>query len=186
MAESLFRIEYAFDKGQVFRKKVVSMRKDLRDLRWAWGFVGMAVVEYHRRIFDSEGATSLVSGGPWKPLAELTVLARLRGEKVSNVPNHDYLGGMGEGPEGRILHWSHRLREAMVGNAGTGDSVRVSNRLAFTYGVKGIPYAPLHQDGGVNQWNKNVPPRPFLDPVGGAAVAIGVFDLALQARWGRL
>lgn len=178
----IITLKFEFDPKRAFRKRVRSWVKDLKDLRWAWPVVEAAIVEWHRRVFDSEGSHSLSSGGPWKPLAEMTIMSRLREEQVSSISNFDYLSNNGEGPEGRILHWSHRLRNAMTSEKGTGDSFRVYRRKSLTYGVKDIGYAPLHQKGGTNRWGKVVPARPFLDHVGGPAVGVAILERALEAR----
>lgn len=180
-AAAFLRFRFVFDKGKVFRKRVRRWEGYIRDLRWAWPICEEAVVEFHRRIFDSEGATSLVSGGPWTPLHEMTVMARLRGEQVSETPPYDYLGGSGEGPEGRVLHWSHRLRDAVADPKATADSVRIGTATSFEFGAT-VEYGQIHQVGGTNQWGKSVAPRPWLDYVGGPTVAVGILELALQAK----
>ncbi len=184
MATALVKFKFTFDKGKVFRNRIKGWRNDLKDLRWAWPVVELAVVEWHRRIFDSEGATSLVSGGAWKPLSEVTIMSRLRQEKVSPVPEYDYLAASPEGPEGRVLHWAHRLRNAVAADKRTGDSVRVATRKSFEFGGA-TEYGDLHQRGGTNRWGKTVAARPWLDFEGGPAVAIGMLDMALQARWSK-
>lgn len=176
----LLRLTYDFRAVKTFARRVSSWKKDIQDLRWAWPVVGLAVAEYHRRVFASEGAVSLV-GGVWAPLAELTVASRLRREQVSSIDPYDYLAPSAEGPEGKILHWSYRLRDSVTGEKPTVDSVRRGTRTSFTFGSN-VPYGRLHQEGGTNAFGKAVPARPWLDYVGGPAVAVGILERALQIR----
>lgn len=166
-----------------FRAKVRSWKGLMRDLSWAWPLVGEAIAEYHKRVFDSEGRDNLSSGGaPWIPLAEPTIKARLQMARVSDHDPFDYMISSEEGPESRILHWSHRLRDSVIkAPFGTFDSVRIGTKKSFEFGTE-TPYAWENQHGAVVFGGRVLPPRPFLDHLGGAAVGIGVLELSLQAR----
>lgn len=180
---AVIRFRLKVDQIRKFRTKVRSWKGLLQDLSWAWPIVGEAISEYHKAVFDSEGRENLSTGGtPWMPLAEPTIRARLYHERVSQHDPFDYAIGSDEGPESRILHWSHRLRDSLVRTPfGTFDSVRIGTKTSFEFGTE-TPYAKENMDGATVFGNRILPARPFLDHVGGSAVGIGVLELALQAR----
>lgn len=175
-------LRFRFDKARAFRRVCEKWKRDLKDLRWAWPVIGEALAVYHTKVFDTEGAQNLSGGGKWAPLAERTIQMRIYGARVSKVPNYDYEASSTEGPAERVLHWSHRLRDAMTSKQGTGDSLRRGTARSFEYGVQGIAYAPKHQSGGTSEQGYSIPARPFLDIAGGPFLAINLLGIALQAR----
>lgn len=168
-------IRFTFKKERswrYFRDSLRDLKTRLRDLRWAWPEAIRAVESHHLAIFDSEGADNEAGSGPWAPLSELTVRARLLGWGISKIPPMDYMPDSEEGPEGRILHWSHRLRSAMGHGGGLfmGDAVRVMTKRGMEYGTR-TPYAKdLHTGHSKRGWR--LPVRPILDTEAGPEIAI--------------
>lgn len=177
----MLKLRFRTDEIRGFRRKVYSWRKLIKDLRWVWPVVGEALADHHAAVFDSQGADNLAFRARWPALAELTVLARERREQVSKIPPLDYMAPSEEGPAERVLHWSLRLRNSLASRSGTGDTVFKGTGRSLEWGTS-TPYGPDHQYGGINRWGKMIPARPFLDYVGGPAIAIGVIEIALFAR----
>lgn len=178
MSTSLLKLRVQVDPQNEFRARVKSWKVRMRNLNWAWATVGEAIAAYHTRVFDAAGALNLTYGGePWRPLHELTVIARLQHAKVSGRAPYDYLPSSSEGPEGRILHWTHLLRDSMCAPKGNEASVRSGTSKSFTYGTE-APGAINHVGTVLN--GRPVPARRFLDPLGGAFVAVDVLEMLFQ------
>lgn len=183
MLRPFVRFRFTVDKGSAYRKVLQGYVKNLRDLSWAWLGVGEGIAAWHARVFDSEGAANIEGGEqPWAPLAELTVQARLQHARVSRTPPNDYIAPSGEGPESRILHWSSRLRTAATAAGEGANRVRRGSRTSYEWGVEGVRHWVLLHAGGTNEMGKPLPARPFIDPQGGAAVAVGALEIMLRNR----
>lgn len=168
----MIRFRVKWDAATDPRGTIRSWKKKLRDLRWAWPEAFRAVEAHHLEVFNTEGADNAAGTGPWKPLHEITIRARLYGWIVSKVPPRDYAPDSGEGPESRILHWSHRLRSSMGTSGGLfmGDAIRRFNTKSMEYGTR-TPYAADHQYGRRSAGGI-IPPRPFLDDETGPEIVV--------------
>jgi len=183
LSRPFIKFRFTVDKGRAFRSILKGWAKDLKDLSWAWLRVGEGIAAWHARVFDTEGAANIQAGEqPWAPLAELTVQARLQHAKVSRVAPFDYLAPSGEGPEGRVLHWSSKLRTAATAVSEGPNRVRRGTKTSYEWGVEGMRHWALLHSGGVTEKGKPLPARPFIDASGGAAVAIGALEIMLRNR----
>lgn len=156
---------FQFDPGQSYRKEVTRYAKALRDLRWMWPGVGKSIQAHHAKVFDSEGK-GMDRFGSWTPLSPATAKFRFFGLRVPGSHAGSYATASQEGPDGRILHWTHRLRNSMTKDKAEG-AVRAFHKGHMVFGTS-LPYADTHQRGGEEPIGpggrmKEIPARPFMD-----------------------
>lgn len=125
--------EWKFDTKREFRNKVQRWQRGLLDLRWFWRRCVGPVADAHAAMFDAEGPG-------WIPLAPMTVRLRQSRQRYYSRPSS-------EGPNARILHWTHGLRNSLASRArnGTRLSVRLLGTDSMTWGTSHPAAEELHR-----------------------------------------
>jgi hypothetical protein len=159
-------LRYRFDPGRQFRKQVERWRAGLKDLRWAWPYVSGAVERHHAGVFDSEGRFD----GGWINLSMATAKARFFGWPILGSVTGAYGTSSVEGEEGRILHWTHRLRNSLS-QPKHPDAIRQFFTQKMVFGTK-APHAQRLHAGGNTNVGTSIPPRPIIDPEGTQSVVV--------------
>ena len=177
-------LKFTFDRGRQFRKEVGDWKKHIGDLRWAWPVVSKAVEKVQARNFDMEGAQSDMGG--WVPLAAITAKARFFGWDIRGSHTGAYGSPSTEEAEGRILHWTHHLRDSLTKRKGTTDAVRDYRRRSMVFGTAAPHAQPLHTGtpenlGGI----RSMPPRPILAVVASTPRITQAMQYALDGYFGR-
>lgn len=146
----------------------------LKDLRWAWPGVSHALEKHHARVFDSEGR---INDGGWILLSAATIKARFFGWNILGSVTGAYESRSGEGEDGRVLHWTYRLRNSLADQ--TPDSIRQMLTTKMIWGTK-APHAAILHGGGQSNVGP-LPPRPIIDPKGSQSVVVD--KMQSQVDW---
>lgn len=163
----MFRLRVDPDKA--FRSKVLGRWKSsMRDLRWMWPTVEIETAKVHRDMFDEEGPG-------WRPLSLHTVNMRATAQRY-------YAKASTEGPNRRILHWTHALRDSLSTRFGNALSVRFAGRRMFTWGTRHHAAHDLHHGSPGNPY---IPARPLLRPELSVEAIASVLPAKIVEYWNR-
>lgn len=168
-------LRYRFDPGSVFRKQVHRWHRSMGDLRWAWPSVSAAVERHHAKIFDQEGPHD----GGWINLSMATIKARFFNWQILGSVTGAYASGSSESEDGRILHWTHRLRNSLT-TPNHMDAIRQYFTRKMVFGTKS-PHASILHKGGQSNLGTSIPPRPIIDPDGTQSVV--VYSMQRMVDW---
>lgn len=172
-------LRWEFDKGQSYRKTLKGYKKSLQDLRWAWPVVARAVEKVQARNFDEEGR---LSDGGWIPLSPATAKARFFGWDIEGSVTGAYSSPSSEQADGRILHWTHTLRNSLTkGNAQY--AVRTMQRTAMIFGTSAPHAQELDKGRSRNIEGKQMPPRPVLAVEASRGPITRAMEKALEAKF---
>jgi phage virion morphogenesis protein len=149
------------------------VKASLQKLQGRFGNLKSALNEvgqrYERRLLEGWARGETPDGTPWQPLSAITLQLQLHKGKGFKKTGYLTAAGRKYLQSKSLLVQSGRMRKRLHYQA---------DATAMTIGISGIPYAAIHQFGGMAGRGRKVkiPARPWLAVNSGTSLALAEQD----------